>query len=201
MGDQKSTPSSSGVRRRIVKASTPRTSAAVEGGGNAGVKDSGGEYSLASQDPLDLSENEQEKKSVLRGSEDQDSGNAEDIVERNREERRASLEESRRIKREKQLAQHRRGSPQAHRNNAKPNPFSKFLSYFSVEPEHPTHKRSFETGDTPLEEPIEKRMRLDTDEGGRPAGRNNINLTYISAGAVAVVAVTAFFLYRGVRKS
>ena len=75
---------------------------------------------------------------------------------------------------------------------------------FQIEPpvENPPAPEELEQQeDPPLEEPVEERMRLDTDEGGRPTEENKINLAYIYAGAVAVVALAAFSLCRRVRKS
>ena len=147
--------------RRIVKAAIPSPSSA---------------------DNLTVSPDSMEN----RTEDDDESKPAEDP---GRQERIQSMEKRHRAKREKML-QEKRNNPRSTAPKVEPNPFSRFLSVFSVEPAHPEHKRVFE-GDSGIEEPEEKRLRptdsLDEDEAKEQGIPSRLLLAAIAV-AVAVVA-------------
>ena len=119
-------------------------------------------------------------------------------LEQHRQQRIAETVHHSKDKRTKLQQQKRREQPETNKTQA--NPFSRFLSAFSVESKFPSHKRSYET--TPSEvsdEPLEKRFKEEEDSqqaksspssgGGDSASSwNNLSLLLV-AGAVAAVVV------------
>jgi hypothetical protein len=176
--DEKRRNRSNSATRRIVKASKPHPSSDTDGSltiltdtddnvtsGKHGVT------KVIAESPAVARELEQEHTDELR------------------KERLLDMAERLRTKRE-ELLQQRRTNPKPIDDKAllQPNPFSRFLSVFSVEPAHPEHKRVFEGGiEDNLNEPVKKRPRpTDLDETWSSP------LTLAVAVAVAAVAVAVF---------
>ncbi|CAB9498039.1 expressed unknown protein [Seminavis robusta] len=105
--------------------------------------------------------------------------------------------------REKELQERRKNNTANESANATANPFSRFLSVFSVEPQFPEHKRSLETDDDKEQlQPSGKRLKASTDDTDDD---DDIDKTssggvswMVAAAAVAAVAVgVAIALQRG----
>jgi hypothetical protein len=110
-----------------------------------------------------------------------------------KKERMQTAAERQRAKRDKEM-QERRKNPRKHpEQEAKANPMSRFLSVFSVEPEHPEHKRAFETSPDDkedLNEPSGKRLRPSETSGDDADKESNTKFsTSVTALAVAIAAV------------
>jgi hypothetical protein len=119
-------------------------------------------------------------------------------LEQHRQQRIAETVHHSKDKRTKLQQQNRREQPETNKTQA--NPFSRFLSAFSVESKFPNHKRSYET--TPSEvsdEPSEKRFKEEEEDsqppksspssgGGDSASSwNNLSLFLVAGAVVAVV--------------
>lgn len=143
-----------------------------------------------------------------------------EIVEGWREERMKATQNRSKALREKELAERRKNGT-SKTADASANPFSRFLSVFSVEPKHPEHKRSFEGSpdvDEDIKGPSEKRLKA--SEGGNDAdskgslgsgsSSNNTNkpwgslvsskLFWVSTAAAALAVGIALALRRGGKK-
>eukprot|EP00527_Entomoneis_sp_CCMP2396_P007196 CAMPEP_0198146130 /NCGR_PEP_ID=MMETSP1443-20131203/27593_1 /TAXON_ID=186043 /ORGANISM="Entomoneis sp., Strain CCMP2396" /LENGTH=240 /DNA_ID=CAMNT_0043809977 /DNA_START=152 /DNA_END=874 /DNA_ORIENTATION=- len=95
-------------------------------------------------------------------------------LEQQKQGRLEEMKNSQRAKREKRLEERRKkdgvgggdddgGAVAEKSNTAQPNPFSRFLSVFSVEPKHPEHKRAYEISADDDPEPPGKIPRADDD--------------------------------------
>ncbi|ACI65695.1 predicted protein [Phaeodactylum tricornutum CCAP 1055/1] len=70
-----------------------------------------------------------------------------------------------RAKREKVMHDRRKNPTKDNKSSVKANPFSRFLTVFSVEPQHPEHKRGFSKCENDdIHEPFEKRLRASDSE-------------------------------------
>lgn len=125
--------------------------------------------------------------------------NQQESLEQHRQQRIAETVHHSKDKRTKLQQQKRREQPETNKTQA--NPFSRFLSAFSVESKFPNHKRSYETTASEVsDEPLEKRFKEEEEdsqqaksspssEGGDSASSwNNLSLLLV-AGAVAAVVV------------
>jgi hypothetical protein len=122
-------------------------------------------------------------------------------LEQHRQQRIAETVHHSKDKRTKLQQQKRREQPETNKTQA--NPFSRFLSAFSVESKFPDHKRSYET--TPSEvsdEPLEKRFKEEEDDDSEQAksspssgsggdssasSLNNLSLFLVAGAVIAVV--------------
>jgi hypothetical protein len=118
-------------------------------------------------------------------------------LEQHRQQRIAETVHHSKDKRTKLQQQKRR--EQSETNKTQANPFSRFLSAFSVESKFPSHKRSYET--TPSEvsdEPSEKRFKEEEDseqaksspssgDGDLASSWSNLSLLLVTGAVVAVV--------------
>jgi hypothetical protein len=188
---------SGSVTRRIVKASkplvSPKNSNAAEDNRNAlAVKTTLADDDAGYLSPVAIAEN---NPSVERELE-------EEQAEASRQERIQTMEQRQRSKREKAMQQRRTSNNNEKKTVIQANPFSRFLSVFSVEPAHPEHKRAFE-GDEGIEEPSEKKLRptdsVDQDEQDEALEENtksaafSSSTTLLAAMAVAAISVLVAF--------
>eukprot|EP00934_Nitzschia_sp_Nitz4_P001222 Nitzschia sp. Nitz4//scaffold109_size72162//51584//52345//NITZ4_005853-RA/size72162-processed-gene-0.18-mRNA-1//1//CDS//3329532784//1222//frame0 len=93
-------------------------------------------------------------------------------MEQDKNKRLSKLQNDQKARRTKAVEE-RRKLPAAPTSSAQPNPFSQFLSAFSVQPKYPSHKRGYEAEDTPEEDddvaPVEaKRPKLDEEKSDGP---------------------------------
>ena len=126
-----------------------------------------------------------------------------------KKERLETMQENQRARREKRLEdrRHRFVNPNEPTipdgvATVKPNPFSKFLSVFSVEPKYPEHKRSYEVSENDEPEPdIKKPRALAQGEEPNDSGESNSFLRngVIAATAAAIAAIVAGVLLKGNR--
>jgi hypothetical protein len=184
--------------RRIVKAAPP--------------KESSKDY-LAVDLSSDKVESEESSKQGLRGS----SLFADSPVEREiqfetaellRKERFLTATERQQTKRQEKIKEKRLVGPTATTSDAnetpKANPFSRFLSVFSISV-HPEHKRPYQMSDSDSTEPLEKRLR--PSESANDSARNDdlsddtpttpLNSLLLSVVTVAIIATLVVF---GLRK-
>lgn len=168
-------------RRRIIKATAPvpsSTSTSVTA-------------SISSAESEDSSENNARSKKYLTIiSNSNDERLLQESIEQERAKRMQKLAADQKTKRGKQQQQ-RREKP--HSINAKANPFSKFLSAFSVEPKYPSHKRAHSSNDQKLDEPPPKLPRLDDYERKEHALPWRETIAFAAVGAVASLAAFLFF--------
>jgi len=122
---------------------------------------------------------------------------------KDKQERLQKLQSDQKIRRNKAVEERRKSPPPP--SDVQPNPFSRFLSVFSVEPQFPNHKRRYEpsdweAGDVPEDEP--KRPKLDPNSS-QDEPKKSIMLdwldTYLPTGwpwmaAATTAAVVAFLL-------
>jgi len=128
-----------------------------------------------------------------------------EMAKKVKQERMQTAAERQRLKREKEKEERRKNQP--HRqSNVKPNPMSRFLSAFSVQPQHPEHKRCFEKPAEKEEypEPLEKRLRSSDSsapgEGESTSTSDNTIWTRTTvASAVAVTAIAVAVVLRWTR--
>ena len=128
-----------------------------------------------------------------------------EMAEKVKQERMQTAAERQRLKREKEKEERRKNQP--HRqSNAKPNPMSRFLSAFSVQPQHPEHKRSFEKPAEKEEypEPSEKKLRPSDSSApsgaGEPSSSDDTIWTRTNvASAVAIAAIAVAVALRWAR--
>lgn len=136
--------------------------------------------------------------------------------EESRQERIHFTELRQRHKREQHLQKRRTAADQqnsdAKKPTPQPNPFSRFLSVFSVQPAHPEHKRALERDREeatppsgkkfkPTDEPLGTPDPVDADEEPRTTPFSNYSVPYhtlAAAAAVLVVAVTV--AYRAMKR-
>ncbi|KAL7581078.1 hypothetical protein ACA910_005881 [Epithemia clementina (nom. ined.)] len=134
-----------------------------------------------------------------------------------KQERLETMQEYQRARREKRLEERRHRNPGGNPNEGsaeeavaavKPNPFSKFLSVFSVESKYPEHKRSYEVSEDDEPEPEIKKPRAAEEEQDGEKGRNSskseksnsfLRSGIFAATAAAAVAIAAGALLRASR--
>lgn len=187
--DRSTTPQRS---RRIVKATIPSPSTSehdLTEKANGKSDDDDGKptrYYLSPSDPHTVPPRGQGS-AVARELDDEQ-------YEESRQERIVTMEKRQRNKREQKM-QERRNNPSttATKKTTEANPFSRFLSVFSVEPAHPEHKRAFE-GDAEIEEPSGKKLRPSeendentTNKSALGGGSSGILLAAIGVATVAVI--------------
>ena len=127
-------------------------------------------------------------------------------LEQQKQNRLQNFTDSQRMKREKRLEE-RRKNPQQKTNQ--PNPFSQFLSAFSVNPKHPEHKRAYEMSENDDPEPPGKIPRSESDvdirDGvkGDDQGQSSFvtvgglsSQALLSATVAVVVAIAAGIVWR-----
>jgi hypothetical protein len=178
-------------RRRIIKASHPK-------GTNGDTYPNG--TTNAEEEEEEQVNNHHKKKKQEDDDDDDD-----DPIEGWRNERLKASEKRGKALREKDLQERRKANVVNEAANAAPNPFSRFLSVFSVEPKFPEHKRSYEGEEDKTDMPSEKRLR--PSESCGPEGENGNNgksgLTFNTlwvAAALAVVVGVALAVHRGRKK-
>jgi hypothetical protein len=112
-----------------------------------------------------------------------------------------SMKERQRLRREQALKERRTNpKPKTPKESPQPNPFSRFMRVFSVEPAHPEHKRSYQ-GENVGEEPVVKKPRSidaesDSDDDDSPSSSAFSPLTLGAAAAFIAVAVMAFMRFK-----
>lgn len=181
--------------RRIVKAATPKAS---ETGTN------GGAYSYTGPEtPTGLKSSNDDEDFVPIGKKNR--RDEEDDQEKWRNNRLKTTEKRGKALREKELQARRQANTVNKEANASGNPFSRFLSVFSVESQHPEHKRSFEAStEDDGEGPSEKRLKptdpMDISErifgGDAPPSLFSSKAFWITT-AVTVAVGVAFAVQRG----
>jgi hypothetical protein len=190
-------PRSNSHSRRIIKATHPKADAVSlvvdvsdgsekedepeEDSGSSHRRHSANSHQVA-ESPSVAREIEQEKAELLK------------------KERMQTAAERQRSKRDKDM-QERRKNPGKHpEQEAKANPMSRFLSVFSVEPEHPEHKRAFETSaddKEDLNEPSGKRLRPSETSGDDADKESDTKFSpSVTALAVAIAAVVVGVLLK-----
>ena len=200
-------------RRRIIKAAPPKT---TEAAGSGRGTPTNAAYSYATDDDSD----DGKKKKHHGHHHHHDDDDEED----DKTKRLKNIEKRGKALREKELQERRKSGPAASNletADASANPFSRFKSIFSVEPQFPEHKRSLvEVNNTSGssnndnkdgDEPEEKRLKpSDDDDNESPTSSNNkhsgtggLESLFSSKAfwATVVVAVgVAFVLQRGRKK-
>lgn len=200
-------------RRRIIKAAPPKTPEAGAGGSETSMT---GAYAYAKDDDL-----EDEKKKKHHGHNHHVDGEEDDKTKRLK-----TIEKRGKALREKELQERRKSGPAASNEtaDASANPFSRFKSIFSVEPQFPEHKRSLvevnnSSGSSGTKEkdggePEEKRLKPSDDddnnddeqptssENGGTGGLESLfsSKAFWTTAAVAVVVGVALVLQRGRKK-
>jgi hypothetical protein len=109
-------------------------------------------------------------------------------------------------KRESKQTAGRKPNPNPNKIQAKANPFSRFLSAFSVDTKYPHHKRAYEDQEDDLkDEPPPKQQKMndsDKDNGKSSSTSNTLaefaelfmeNLPFVAAAAVASLAMLLVF--------
>lgn len=198
-------------RRRIIKAASPKVPA-----DDVGMNGTAYAYPSPSANGVNLNkkinddddiEDRKKKKKGHKHDANPIVEDKEETAESWRQERQKASEKRAKALREKEL-QERRKKSSSQTADATANPFSRFLSVFSVETKHPEHKRSLETepGDDDLKGPSEKRLKPSDEpdydregKGDAPSGLFHSRAFWITA-AVAVCAGVAFALQRGRKK-
>lgn len=110
-----------------------------------------------------------------------------------------SMEERQRLRREQALKE-RRTNPKSKppKESPQPNPFSRFMRVFSVEPAYPEHKRSYQ-GENIDEEPVVKKPRSidDTTENKNESPSNSMfSPVVLGTAAAALIAVVIVAIVR-----
>lgn len=119
---------------------------------------------------------------------------------KDKQERLQKLQSDQKNRRNKAVEERRKTTPTP--SEVQPNPFSRFLSVFSVEPQFPNHKRRYEPSESELGEIYEepKRPKLDPS---REEPKGSIVLNWLDAhlpagwpwmAAATTTAVVAFLL-------
>ena len=118
-----------------------------------------------------------------------------------KQERLETMQTNQRLRREKRLDDRRKRNPQdggggdaknsETSSQVQVNPFSKFLSVFSVEPKYPEHKRSYEVSEDDEPEPSVKKARASL-ENNDSTGRQSLLLTGAVTAAVLAIGVGIF---------
>jgi len=184
--------------RRIVKAATPKAS---EGGTNDGA------FSYPGPDtPNGLKSSNDDDDFVPIGK--RNKREDDDDQEKWRKDRLKATEKRGKALRDKELQARREANTvNKEQADASGNPFSRFLSVFSVESKFPEHKRSFEaTSEEDEEGPSEKRLKPnDLDSGERMSGEGAPSSLFASktfwiTTAVTVAVGVAFAVQRGRNK-
>ena len=204
-------------RRRIIKAAPPKVDPAAAATNNpVVVSGSHNNNKVRGGDDDDDYDNSTKKHSTRKHHEPSVAlQDVEESTQEWREERLKAAQSRGKALREKELAQ-RRKMETSKSADASANPFSRFLSVFSVEPKHPEHKRSFEgtpDDDDELKGPVEKRRRScdaadPKDNVGRPSSSSSSTKGVLSSkwfwvstvAAVAVGVAVAFHRGAGGRK-
>ncbi len=175
------------TKRRVVKAAKPSPSTERE-------------TSVLDHDSVDDTANvSPDKKLVdkLDNLSDEDDDHVESLQTRIE-----SMEERQRLRREQAL-QERRTNPKSKtpKESPQPNPFSRFMRVFSVEPAHPEHKRSYQ-GENVGEEPVVKKPRStdaesDSEDDDRsPPGSIFSPMAFGAAAAFIALAVMAVMRFK-----
>ena len=187
-------------RRRIIKAAPPKATEAVSGKGATGA------FTYATDD-----DSEDEKKKKHHGH----SHHHNDDMEDDKTKRLKNIEKRGKALREKELQERRKSGPAASNDaaDASANPFSRFKSIFSVEPQFPEHKRSLMDKEKDSDEPEEKRLKPSSDghdaDDGRPTSSKTFtgrlesllsSKSFWVTAAVAVAVGVALALQRGRKK-
>ena len=204
-------PRSNSKTRRIVKAAKPSATSAVASNDNkeqdtvdaaaaaaAQSEEEPGYYKSSNKKTHTVPKAIAESPSVARELEIEQQ-------DEKRKERQRDMADRQKAKREKLLLERRRSKKDT-TDNLQPNPFSRFLSFLSVEPAHPEHKRAYEAGarnddDDELNEPDEKRLRPSEDADASSISRlstacNSSAKTTAVAVGVAVAAVAIIVAFR-----
>jgi len=190
-------------RRRIIKAAPPKVTSDTLSPKNDIINNK------VDLDKDDEVVNGKKKKNFIAGLND----DPKELAEEWREERLKVNEKRGKALRDKELAERRKQSTSDTANLSAANPFSRFLSVFSVEPAFPEHKRHLEVNgedDADLKGPVEKR-RKPSDAGdigssntgggaGEKAGKFFSSKTLLVTAAVAVIAGVVIALQKGRKK-
>lgn len=173
------------TKRRVVKAAKPSPSAEREG------------LAAGTNDVEDTRNGSPHKKLIEKS--DSLSGEG-DHVE-SLQTRIVTMEERQRLRREQALKE-RRTNPKSKTptESPQPNPFSRFMRVFSVEPAYPEHKRSYQ-GENIGEEPVVKKPRstdVDSDSEDDESSLDSIfsPVGFGAAAAFIAVVVMAFMRFK-----
>jgi len=134
--------------RRIVKANAPTLNSSGSGSGSGGVEEED-DAGAAGADPV----------TIISPSNDEEL--LQESIEHSRQKRLQQLAADQRSKRSTKQA---KGRTNPSRNAAQANPFSRFLTAFSVDTKYPHHKRSYDESDSYEEEPPSKHARVESED-------------------------------------
>jgi hypothetical protein len=160
-------------KRRIIKAMPPTPTINTSVDSKDGIMQS--------------DEHHHQDETVITPSNDNET--LQDSIDQDRQKRMQQLAADQKSKRSEKQAE---GRSQPHKIEAKANPFSRFLSAFSVDTKYPNHKRTHD--DEGSDEPPPKQPR--TDDYNSTSDSQDFfkhNLPYIAAAAVASVVMMLVF--------
>ncbi len=150
--------------------------------------------------PAEKKERHHHEHDIVPLTQQSDTELLQESLTKDKQERLQKLHSDQKNRRSKAVEERRKGTPSP--SEVQPNPFSRFLSVFSVEPQFPSHKRRYEPSESEIgeieEEP--KRPKLDPS---RDEPNRSIILDWLDAhlpigwpwiAAATTTAVVAFLL-------